>query len=98
MGKQFLNVNVDSNFSGSITVVSGSVPIQGANVTNPEGFIIKNNPLSGTNTVFVMAHGGLNRNGFPLTSGIDYHTTVTNLSSLDFGTVSGSGIVNWVKK
>lgn len=98
MGKQFLNVNVDSNFSGSLTVAGSTVNVQGTSVSNPEGFIIKNNPASGTNIVFMVAHGGLSKNGFPLTAGAEYHTTVSNLSAFDFGTTAGSGIINWMKK
>jgi hypothetical protein len=98
MGKQFINVNVDADFSGSLTIVSGSVPVQGANVNNSEGFVVKNSPKSGTNIVFMIGHGGLSKDGFPLTAGTEYHTTVSNLSLLDFGTTAGSGIVNWVKR
>lgn len=77
-------VTADADLTQVITVTTAGTPVQGPNVTNPGGWVIKASPAN-TGTGYFMFHGQTKAaKGFPLAAGDPYPLMVANLSDIDF--------------
>ena len=82
----------DATITGAITVTTSGTPVQGGNISNPNGFIIKAHP-DNTDTVWFMYHGQAKSVGYPLNPGEQAPVPVSNLNLLDFDAdVSGESL------
>lgn len=87
---------VNSDSFGIINISGSTTNVRGPNKNNRKGFYIKNHP-DNTYNVFICAHGGTSGSAMVLGMGDAIFHYATNLSMLDFGVFSGSGVVCWQK-
>lgn len=90
------NPVVTSDFTGQIAISGSSANVNGGNVSNINGFMLKAHPSNAV-SVWFFPHSGTSASGFPLDSGEVFPFSGSNLNLLDFGVTSGSGTVCWSK-
>jgi hypothetical protein len=88
---------IDSKYVGQIWVSGSGVKVQGPNITNQNGFLLKSHP-SNTAIMWILNNGGTSGCGFPISASEVFHFVGTNLNLVNFEVVSNtSSSMCWAK-
>lgn len=79
---------IDSNFVGQVVVTGSGTNVQGQDVVNTNGFLLKPSP-SNSVVMWIYNHGQ-SGSGFPMDIGDLFPFVGTNLNMIDFGVTTAS--------
>jgi hypothetical protein len=89
-------ISTATPISGQIAVPTAGTPVQGGDVSLPNGVILKAHP-SNAGAIWVGISGVSSSNGFPLDAGQIIPVQVLNLNELYFNASNSGDKICWIK-